>query len=142
MSSPTRFVLLRDLAIFQLKMLLDGAKGLLLSQVALAAAVVDVLFLRHTRGRLFYKVLAFGEKADLWLNLYGAAAGARTDEDGLFGRSRAGSDTMLGKLEEMVREREPDLRAAQRAVGGAAATAAERTAAAAERLRERARAGV
>lgn len=140
MESPSRTVLLRDLAIFQLKMLLDGAKGLLLSQVAIFAAVVDVLFLRRTRGRLFYKVLAFGEKCDLWLNLYGAADGARGDRDGLFGRSRAGSDTMLGKLEELVREREDDFRAAGRAVGGVASAAAAKTAHAAARGAEHLRA--
>lgn len=146
MPAPTRSVLLRDLAIFQLKMFLDGVKGLLLSQVAIFAAVVDILFLQVTHGRLFYKVLAFGEKCDLFLNLYGAADGAASDRDGLFGRSRAGSNTLLGKLEAMLREREDDIRAAGRAVNGVASAAASKTAEAAargaEHLRNRSRANV
>ena len=39
------------------------------------------------------------ERFDLWLNLHGAALRAESDEDGLFGVSEAGSNTLLGKLE-------------------------------------------
>ena len=43
------------------------------------------------------------ERLDLWLNLHGTAEGAESDADGLFGRSEAGSDTMLGRLDQPVR---------------------------------------
>jgi hypothetical protein len=52
------------------------------------------------------------------MNLYGAARGAEENEDGLFGTSRAGDDTMLGKLEELVRNQVDE-----RAPAGAAHTA-------------------
>ncbi len=42
-----------------------------------------------------------GERADLWLNLYGASR--RADTDGLLGGSRAGSDSLLGDLEMRLR---------------------------------------
>ena len=43
------------------------------------------------------------ERFDLWLNLHGATEGAEEDVDGLFGGSEAGSDTLLGQIEQMVR---------------------------------------
>lgn len=102
----SRTVVLRDLAIFHLKTLLDGAKGIALVWVATAAAVVDLLLPGERPGRFFYRVMRLGEKADSWLNLYGAAETASADEDGLFGRSRAGSHTLLGRLEQIVRGEE------------------------------------
>jgi hypothetical protein len=42
-------------------------------------------------------------------NLYGAAQRAGSDRDGLFGVSRAGDANFLGKLEELVREKETEL---------------------------------
>lgn len=108
-----RGVLLRDLAIFQLKLVLDGLKGVFVLQLSIGAAIFDLLFGRPGRPLLFYGVLRLSERFDLWLNVYSAADHAATDEDGLFGVSRAGSDTMLGKLEEMVRDRvDPEMPAA------------------------------
>lgn len=102
----TRGVLVRDLILFQIKLGLDSLKDIALLQASLVAAVLDVVFMPLTRGRLFYGVLRFSERVDLWLNLYGAAEGAHRDRDGLFGTSRAGDPTYLGKLEQLVRERE------------------------------------
>ena len=42
------------------------------------------------------------ERFDLWLNLYAASESGSTTEEGLFGASRAGDDTFLGKLEELT----------------------------------------
>lgn len=103
---PTRGVLMRDLFLFQIKLFLDSLKDFVLLQASAYAAIVDLLFIRRTRGRCFYTVLRWSERADLWLNLYGAASGAQGDRDGLFGTSRAGEPTFLGRLEELVRARE------------------------------------
>ncbi len=102
----SRGVLIRDLLVFQLKLALDSIKDIALLQASLIAAVLDLAFMRLTRGRLFYGVLRLSERIDLWLNLHGAAEGAGRDADGLFGTSRAGSPTFLGKLEQLVREKE------------------------------------
>jgi hypothetical protein len=98
----SRKVIIRDLAIFQAKMFIDGLKGVVLFQVSIAAAVIDLLFGGKKRGRFFYKVLELSERFDLWLNLYSAREAAG-DRDGLFGASRAGDNTMLGRIEEIVR---------------------------------------
>ena len=97
-------VLLRDFLLFQLKLAIDGLKGLVMWQLAIVAFAVDLLFGGANKGRLFYRVLSLAERFDLWLNLYGASTRAPMSGDGLFGASRAGSNTMLGKLEQMVRD--------------------------------------
>jgi hypothetical protein len=43
-----------------------------------------------------------GEKFDNWLNLFGASTQAATNVEGLFGASRAGADSLLGRIEEIV----------------------------------------
>ena len=93
----------RDFAIFQVKLLIDGLKDGALFTVSFVAFATDVVLRRRGGRRLFYKVMRISERFDLWLNLYAAAEGAERDADGLFGRSEAGSDTMLGQLEEIVR---------------------------------------
>ena len=113
--SHARRVVLRDLMIFHAKLLLDGAKGIALLWVATGAALVDVVFPGERPGRLFYLVMRIGERADAWLNLYGAAAGASATDDGLFGRSKAGSATLLGQLEQAVRGGDVPGRARRRA---------------------------
>lgn len=98
-----RGTLARDLGIFQLKLALDGVKGLLLLQLSLVAAALDFAFGPRGRESLFYRVLAASERFDLWLNLYGPAAEADASRDGLFGSGDETADTLLGRLERASR---------------------------------------
>jgi hypothetical protein len=98
----TRPILIRDFLIFCLKLFLDGFKDVFLLQASLVAVVLD-LFFGGKRNRLFYKVMALGERIDLWLNLHGAITRGEESGDGLFGGSKAGSDTLIGKVEQAVR---------------------------------------
>ena len=100
---PMTKVSIRDFAIFQLKLLIDGLKDGSVFTVSLVAFGIDLVFRRHGRGRFFYKVMRVSEKFDLWLNLHGAAEGADENPDGLFGASTAGTDTLLGQIEQLVR---------------------------------------
>ncbi len=107
MIEATRKVAFRDFAIFLLKLVVDGFKDLVLINVAAVAMLADLVSGGGKRPRLFYSVLLASERFDLWLNLHGPIerleAGTVLDDDGLFGASEAGSDTLLGKLEQMVR---------------------------------------
>ncbi len=101
-----RSVVLRDFAIFQFKLLLDAAKDGILATLSVGALVIDLLSGGGRRPRLFYSVLALSERFDLWLNLSGAVSRLETeelDDEGLFGASEAGSDSLLGRIEEIVR---------------------------------------
>ncbi|NIR43818.1 MAG: hypothetical protein GWN99_07660 [Gemmatimonadetes bacterium] len=94
-------MIFRDLLLFQLKLFLDGLIDLALSPLSVVAAGIDIFFGGARRGRLFYTILRLGERADRWLNLYEASD--RADADGLFGGSKAGSESYLGQLEQRIR---------------------------------------
>jgi hypothetical protein len=106
MLEAKRSVMIRDLIIFLVKLAIDGLKDLVLMNLAIGAAVLDVISGGGKRPRLFYSVLRLSERFDLWLNLNGAMEKMESGEagdDGLFGASTAGSDTLLGKIEQLVR---------------------------------------
>lgn len=109
----SRAVLIRDFLIFQLKLYLDGFLDISLAILSAVAFVLD-LFFGGRRKRLFYKVMKLGERLDLWLNLHGAIARGEGSRDGLFGGSKAGSNTMLGQLEQAVRGGDEPRRKRQR----------------------------
>ena len=97
-----RGVIVRDLLIFQIKLFLDGLKDVVISPMAIGAAALDLLFPTSKRGLRFYAVMRVGERVDRWLNLFGATEKAGEHEEGLFGASRAGSNSLLGKIEAYV----------------------------------------
>ncbi len=100
---PRTKVSIRDFGIFQLKLAIDGLKDAAVFAMSFVAFTVDLVFKRHGRRRFFYKMMRVSERLDLWLNLHGATEGADENPDGLFGTSAAGSDTLLGQVEQMVR---------------------------------------
>ncbi len=100
--SRTRWVILRDLVIFQTKLAMDGLKDLVFMPISIVAAALDLVLPGPRPGHRFYAVLRLGETFDRWLSLFGAATKADATEDGLFGASRAGSPSLLGRLEEIV----------------------------------------
>jgi hypothetical protein len=102
----TRWVILRDLLIFQVKLVMDGAKDLVLAPLSAGAVVLDLFFPGSNPGHRFYAVMRLGEGYDRWLCLFSAAEKAGALDDGLFGASRAGSASYLGRLEEIVLGRE------------------------------------
>jgi len=101
LDTPRR-VVLRDFLIYEIKLVLDGLKGVAISLLALPALLIDLLHPGSQPGHRFYGVMRLGERLDRWLSLYGAADAAEGDPEGLFGVSRAGSPTLLGRLEAMV----------------------------------------
>ncbi|MBI4545859.1 MAG: hypothetical protein HY703_11735 [Gemmatimonadetes bacterium] len=105
-------VLLRDLLVFQGKLWADGFKDFILAGFALGAGLLDVLFGPDLRriahglsgrngrnmdsadaygpqqeGYMLYRVLRFGKRFDLWLNLYGSALPSKKLREAWFGTS-------------------------------------------------------
>jgi hypothetical protein len=95
-------VLLRDLALFYIKLALDGMKDVALVWLAGFAVLADLAVGGPKRGQYFYAVMRLGERVDLWLNVYAPANRAALNPEGLFGESRSGEDSYMGKMEEML----------------------------------------
>jgi hypothetical protein len=100
--SHSKAVLLRDLMIFQVKLVLDGMKDIVLMPLTIVAAAIDIVSPGRRPGHRFYLVMSLGERFDRWLNLFSASDRADASKDGLFGRGRTGRNTMLGEIEEML----------------------------------------
>lgn len=105
MKVESRTVTLRDFVIFQIKLALDGFKDMLVFGLSIGAIVLDFLSGRGRRPRLFYSVVRVSERWDAWLNLHGVVRELDESgtEDGFFGASEAGADTLIGQIEELVR---------------------------------------
>ncbi len=98
----SRGVLIRDYLIFATKLAIDGAKDTALIFISSGAVIIDLILGRKEKV-LFYTVMRLGERFDLWLNLHGALARGEGTGDGLFGGSKAGSKTLVGQIEQIVR---------------------------------------
>lgn len=105
MTVASRGVTLRDFAIFQIKLLLDGMKDFFALWLSIGAIILDFVAGRGSRPRLFYSVVRASERFDRWINLHSVieTMDATESDDGLFGGSAAGDDTLIGKIEELVR---------------------------------------
>jgi hypothetical protein len=100
----SRNVTLRDFAIFQLKLVLDGGVDLLAFWLSIGAILVDFVAGRGRRPRLFYSVVRLSERFDKWINLHGVVQ--RMDEseaeDGLFGGTSDDDDNLVSEIERLV----------------------------------------
>ena len=70
----TRWRLVRDVAVFQIKLGMETVLDLMLIPVSLAAAALDVLVGNWRQPRWFHAVLRFGERCEHQINLWGVAA--------------------------------------------------------------------
>jgi hypothetical protein len=69
--TPTRWQIFRSLLVFQYKLLIDATKDFLLSPLALAAALVDIVRPAPSSRMLFPALMRLGRKAERAINLFG-----------------------------------------------------------------------
>jgi hypothetical protein len=62
--------LLRDLVAFEIKLVIDGFKDFILTQVAVVAFLAELIFRKGRRGGLFYGLMGVGRRFEHWLGLY------------------------------------------------------------------------
>ena len=68
-----RWELIRDLLVFQCKLVADGVRDLLLLPLSLAAGIISLLGGSERRpGTEFYDLLRMGRRTERWINLFGA----------------------------------------------------------------------
>lgn len=125
--------LLADLLRFQIKLLVDAARDLILVPLTLGAAGLDLLFSRQQKPRFFYALLQLGERSerliDLWSVLYERMGPAPQNVDQVMDQLEAAiRDPEQGKRRARVLKRWLERRIRKQAGAlrpGAAATAPE-----------------
>lgn len=98
-----RWVMLRDLAVLQGKLIVDGLRDLLLVPASLIAGLVSLTTSHEGRpGPQFYHLLQFGKQSERWINLFGAIRNAppSVTENPKFGESDI--DDIVHRVESFI----------------------------------------
>lgn len=90
--SHSRFELVWDVLVFQLKLIVDSIRDIVLVPISLVAALVGLVIGGREPDLYFRKIVAFGRKTEHWINLFGHREIAGT------------SDELLSPLQERVLE--------------------------------------
>lgn len=71
--APDRWTLIRDAAVFQFKLVVDGFRDLLLVPASLLAALISLVDSEDGKpGGQFYRIVAIGKQSERMINLFGA----------------------------------------------------------------------
>jgi hypothetical protein len=90
----SRWRLVRDVVVFQIKLGLEALLDLTLIPVSLAAAGLDLLLGNWRQPRWFHAVLRFGERCERRIDLWGVAAHDPTAE----------IDAVMRSVETLIRQ--------------------------------------
>src|SRR5688500_6528982 len=100
-NSDDRWNFVRDVMVFQLKLLLDNVRDLVLMPVSLVAALIDLVFRGEREGALFYRVLRWGQHSEAVIDVYSAI---EHHEPGEFKISRDYTvDGVIARLEGVLK---------------------------------------
>lgn len=97
-----RWVLIRDMLVFQCKLVADGFRDLVLLPVSLIAGLISLLGKGPNPGPEFYDLLRFGRRSERWINLFGVIErkdGPTSDDEKLAARD---FDDMVSKVESFL----------------------------------------
>ncbi len=99
-----RWLFIRDVVVFQLKLVLDGLRDALMIPVSIAAAVVDLLIPGPEHSGLFYRVVALGRSSEGYIDLFEAAD--RVEPRTAMPGGEAGVDELFRKFEGFLQEQD------------------------------------
>ena len=99
----SRWTMIHDLGLFQVKLLVDGLRDLLLVPTSLVAGVVSLVSGKGGNiGPQFYHVLEWGKQSEHWINLFGALKNSPQQAERPTHFTEQGMDTMVERLEAFV----------------------------------------
>ena len=102
-NGPNRWTLIRDIAVLQVKLIVDGFRDLVLVPASLVAGILSLLSGSTDRpGPQFYQLISFGKQSELWINLFKAYENAPPEvrEQRSFGATNM--DELVDKIESFV----------------------------------------
>ncbi len=103
-STDNRWSFGRDILVFQVKLLADGFRDMILIPASLIAGITGMFFYRNNPQEPFHTVLAFGKRSEHWINLFGSLPRKQQLEASM-SVSRSGNlDRVVDKLESMLLE--------------------------------------
>ena len=101
--NSVRWNLVRDIAVFQGKLLVDGLRDLVLVPASLIAGIMSFATGSDGQpGTQFYRLLGVGKNSERWINLFGALRNAPPDLEHLEPFPDVDLDEIVGKIEDFV----------------------------------------
>jgi hypothetical protein len=102
-----RRTLVRDVAVFQFKLIVDGLRDLVLVPVSFVAGIISFV---NTRGGVpgsqFYDLLEVGKQSERWIDLFGAMRNAPPEIRNRVRFPEENMDQLLDRLETFVVDEE------------------------------------
>lgn len=124
-SPANRWPTFKKLVIFQVKLTFDAVRDLFLSPISFCCALLDIIKNNTPEQSYFKKLMIFGGKTDLWLNLFAQhdiSETKKTTRSELVNKDKVttvneqkNADQLFDKIEDLIRE--------QHAKGGLTAAA-------------------
>ncbi len=103
----TRWTLIRDMLVFQVKLAMDAIRDLFLSPVSIICGLIDI-FKGHSHSQsYFHKLMIFGRQTDFWLNLFGNhdnGAGNLAITERQRDKSSVSVDQLFTQVESLLKE--------------------------------------
>jgi len=100
---PPLWTLIRDIAVLQVKLLVDGLRDLILVPASLVAGIISLSKTKDgVPGNEFYSLVGAGKQSERWINLFGAYKNAPPEvtEQNHFGE--ADIDDIVSRVESFV----------------------------------------
>ena len=106
-ATPDNWTLIRDVAVLQFKLVVDGLRDFLLVPVSLIAGFISLASgQKGVPGTQFYQLLNVGKQTELWIDLFGAMRNAPPDLAEHIHFPDANMDDILDNIETFVRDEE------------------------------------
>jgi hypothetical protein len=102
-SRPPLWTLIRDIAVLQVKLVVDGLRDVILVPASLVAGIISVSKTKDgVPGTEFYRLIDAGRQSEHWINLFGAYKNAPPEvvERNHFGD--ADIDDIVSRVESFV----------------------------------------
>lgn len=100
----TRWHFIRDVLVFQLKLIIGNIQNFVLVPVSLAAALADLFIKGEREGEKFYWVMQWGRRTDEMIDVYSAIGGyhshSEADEHPLV--KNLSMDSLLAQVEGVI----------------------------------------
>ena len=100
---PDRWTVIRDAAVFQVKLVIDGFRDLVLIPASFVAAIMSVFSSRDGRpGPQFYRLLGAGKRSERWIDLFAAYRHAPEEVVGNKDQTESNIDDIVERVESFV----------------------------------------
>ncbi len=99
----TNWTVIRDAAVFQVKLVIDGFRDLVLIPASFVAALISLFSGRDGRpGPHFYRLLGVGKQSERWIDLFAAYRNAPEEVVGDIRDSESNIDDIVHRVESFV----------------------------------------